>query len=260
MNDLSTGEDRLRAEIGRSEAPTGAAEETGGPQPRQAHRPGYKGQLLVVLLMVVALAAAGYHYGYQPRQAREAGLLAESQAGALNLPVVNVAPVSRSDKTASLMLPGNIQAVTEAPVLARASGYIRKRMVDIGDRVTAGQVLAEIEAPELDQQIKQVQASVDQADAAVQQAEANLDQGRANETLAQATAKRFDPLFKKGVISRQDNETYQAQWAAQQAAVQALQKGVGAAQSNGAAARANLDQSAPSCRVISRFARPLPEW
>ena len=71
--------------------------------------------------------------------------------------MVNVAPVTRSAAQTSLVLPGNIQAVTEAPVLARASGYIRKRYVDIGDRVKAGQVLAEIEAPELDQQIKQAQ-------------------------------------------------------------------------------------------------------
>ena len=64
------------------------------------------------------------------------------------------------------MLPGNIQAVTEAPVLARATGYIRKRYVDIGDRVKAGQVVAEIEAPELDQQILQANATIDQARAA----------------------------------------------------------------------------------------------
>ena len=63
--------------------------------------------------------------------------------------MVNVEPVERSSGKSSLVLPGNIQAITEAPVLARASGYIKKRNVDIGDRVTAGQVLAEIEAPEL---------------------------------------------------------------------------------------------------------------
>ena len=63
--------------------------------------------------------------------------------------------------------PGTIQALTEAPILARADGYLRRRLVDIGDRVS-GQVLAEIEAPELDQQIHQ-------AEAAIEQAQANLD-------------------------------------------------------------------------------------
>ncbi len=87
--------------------------------------------------------------------------------------------VERASARDSLVLPGNIQALTEAPVLARASGYIRKRYVDIGDRVTAGQVLAEIEAPELDQQIKQAQAAIDQANSTVQQAQAALLAGHA---------------------------------------------------------------------------------
>ena len=57
-------------------------------------------------------------------------------------------------------LPGNIQAITEAPILARADGYVLRRMVDIGDRVRAGQTLAEIEAPEMDEQIRQAKANL----------------------------------------------------------------------------------------------------
>ena len=153
---------------------------------------------------------------------------------------MNVEPVTRSGSTASLLLPGNIQAITEAPILARASGYIRKRYVDIGDRVTAGQVLAEIEAPELEQQIKQAIASIDQANSTVEQAEAGLQQGQANDKLAKVTSQRYANLLAKGVVSRQDNDTYQAQFEAQQANVQALQKAVAAARSNAAAAEANL--------------------
>ena len=108
---------------------------------------------IVVLLLLAALAVAGYYWGYLPRQKREMVLAAESQNQSASLPVVTVSSVTRSSSTDSLVLPGNIQAVTEAPVLARASGYIKKRIADIGDRVTVGQVLAEIEAPELDQQI-----------------------------------------------------------------------------------------------------------
>jgi RND family efflux transporter MFP subunit len=242
MNDLNTSEERLRSEI--EDLKRQLEEQKKLAASHSYRRPPGPGSrtLLTVLLMLGALALAGYYYGYKPRQQREAVLAAESQAGARSLPAVTVTPVTRSEKTDSLVLPGNIQAVTEAPVMARATGYVRKRLVDIGDHVTAGQVLAEIEAPELQQQIKQANASVAQADAAAQQAQASLEQGRANENLAHATALRFEPLFKKGVISRQDNDTYQAQWAAQQANVQALQKAIAAAQSNAAAARANLDR------------------
>jgi RND family efflux transporter MFP subunit len=241
MNDLNTVEERLRSEI---EELKRQLEEQRKLASHASGRPSGPGSrtLLTVVVMLVALALAGYYYGYKPRQQREAVLAAESQAGAHTLPVVTVAQVKHAETTSSLVLPGNVQAVTEAPVLARASGYIRRRLADIGDRVTAGQVMAEIEEPELQQQIKQASASVAQADAAGQQAQASLEQGRANERLAHATALRFEPLFKKGVISRQDNDTYQAQWAAQQANVQALEKAITAAQSNAAAARANLDR------------------
>ena len=98
------------------------------------------------------------------------------------------------------MLPGNIQAVTEAPILSRATGYIRKRYVDIGDRVKAGQVVAEVEAPELDQQILQANATIEQAKSSVQQAEAAIQQGRANENLARLTAGRMSNLLGRGVF------------------------------------------------------------
>ena len=90
-------------------------------------------------------------------------------------------------------------------------------------------VLAEVEAPELDQQIKQADAAIDQANSNVQQAEAALLQGRANASLAKVTAGRYANLLAKGVVSRQDNDTYQAQYEAQQANVQALEKAVAAA-------------------------------
>jgi RND family efflux transporter MFP subunit len=154
--------------------------------------------------------------------------------------VVNVEKVQRSSGQSNLVLPGNIQAVAEAPVLARASGYIRKRNVDIGDRVTAGQVLAEIEAPELKQQIRQATASIDQAHQTVQQAQAAVVQGKANANLARVTRDRYETLFKQNVISRQDFDTRQAQFEASEANVEALEKAIGAAQSNAAAAEANL--------------------
>ncbi|HYW43193.1 MAG TPA: efflux RND transporter periplasmic adaptor subunit [Bryobacteraceae bacterium] len=202
---------------------------------------GPSGRTLAVLAMlVIALVVAGFFMGYLPRQRREQVLAAESKAESQDLPVVNVARVTRSGLKTSLVLPGNIQAVTEGPVLARATGYIRKRYVDIGDRVKEGQVLAEIEAPELDQQIKQAQAAIDQANSSVQQAEAAVQQARSNENLARVTAERWANLLKRGVVSRQDNDTAQMQYEAQQSNVQALEKAVAAGRSNSSAAQANL--------------------
>jgi RND family efflux transporter MFP subunit len=240
MNEMHTVEDQLRSEIEdlkrqleeqKELAADGGAQQPSGPSGRT---------LLAIALVLVALVVVGFFAGYLPRRRRESVLAAESKAGAESLPVVNVRKVKRSDSKSSLVLPGNIEAVTEAPVLARSSGYIKRRYADIGDRVKEGQVLAEIEAPELDQQIRQAKATVDQANSTVQQAEAALEQGRSNENLARVTAERWDNLSKKGVVSRQENDTYRLQWAAQQANVQALEKGVAAARNNVAAAQANV--------------------
>jgi RND family efflux transporter MFP subunit len=81
---------------------------------------------------------------------------------------------------------------------------------------------------------------VEQTDAAVQQAQASLEQGRSNENLARVTKDRFQKLADKGVISKQDIDTYQSQWQAQTSNVQALDKGVNAAKSNKTAAEANV--------------------
>jgi RND family efflux transporter MFP subunit len=224
-------EDRLRAEIDELRRQLEHHKRKKGPS---------AGTLLVVLMIVAALAVAGYFLGYLPRLKREQVLAAESRAEIQALPVVNVETVKRSSGQSNLVLPGTVQAVTEAPVLARATGYVRKRNVDIGDRVKAGQVLAEIEAPELKQQIRQANATIDQANQTVQQAEAGVIQGRANSNLAKVTRDRYKVLFEQKVIAQQDFDTRQAQFEAAEANVQALEKAIGAAKSNAAAAEANL--------------------
>jgi RND family efflux transporter MFP subunit len=239
MNDYETTDSQLRAQI---EDLRRQLEEQKKLVAHHSAPPPSSRTFLVVALLVVALALAGYYFGYAPRQRRETALAAESVQEGNVLPVVNVEPVVRSLNSESLVLPGNIEALTEAPVLARATGYIQERYVDIGDRVKSGQPMAEVDAPDLNQQVLQAKAALDQASAAVEQSQANLDQGRANEHLAQVTAQRFDNLFRKGVISRQDNDTYQAQSTAQTANVQSLVKAVDGARKNLAAAQANLSR------------------
>jgi RND family efflux transporter MFP subunit len=139
-----------------------------------------------------------------------------------------------------LKLPGTMQALTEAPILARADGYLKRRLADIGDRVHAGQVLAEIDAPELDQQMRQAEAAIEQAQAAAEQAEASLEQGKANRELARITADRSKQLVERGIAPRQEGDQDQAQLAAHDANVRALEKAIQAQRSNLAAVKANL--------------------
>ena len=206
-----------------------------------APAPSRRGLWLLALLLAI-LIVIGFLKGYLPHRRNEAILVAEADTASKELPTVTVVSVEPSAATGTLVLPGNIEALTEAPILARASGYIQKRYVDIGDRVTSGQLLAEIEAPELDQQVNQARAALDQSRAALEQASANLQQGQAQEQLAKVTAERWKNLQSKGVVSRQENDTYQSQWAAAQANVSALEKAVSSARSNIHAAEANVSR------------------
>ena len=202
-------------------------------------RPSRKATSALVLGLFVFFVAA-FLTGYVPMQRREATLRAESDARQKRLPQVTVMRVGRAADQNNVKLPGTMQASTEAPILARTDGYLKRRLVDIGDRVRAGQVVAEIDAPELDQQIHQAEAASEQAQAAIDQAQANLEQGKANRELARITAERSKKLTERGITSQQEGDQSEAQLAAQQANVQALEKAVLAQRSNLAAVRANL--------------------
>jgi len=182
---------------------------------------------------------AAFLIGYLPMQRREAALRAEADAQHRQVPRVEVIHVSRGSGETTLVLPGTMQAITEAPILARADGYLKRRLADLGDHVQDGQDLAEIDAPELDQQIQQADAAVEQAQAAVEQAEANLAQSKANRDLARITAQRTQTLNDRGIAPQQDRDQAQAQLVAQDAAVQAADKAISAQRSNLNAARAN---------------------
>jgi RND family efflux transporter MFP subunit len=198
------------------------------------------GVIWAIFLGITALIVTAFFAGYIPLQKRNALIESEAVQQVQSLPRVEVIQVRRATPQSELELPGNIQAITEAPILARADGYIRRRLVDIGDRVKAGQTLAEIEAPEMDQQIRQAQAAAQQAQAALDQAQANYEQGRTNMELARITAERWKELASQGVVSQQDDDQRQAQYKAGIAAVQALEKAIGVQRSNVAAAEANV--------------------
>jgi len=221
-----------------------------GPPSERWHPSGIT--ISALLLGAVVLLVGAFLAGYIPFQRREASVLAEAQEREKGLPRMEVMRVGRSSIQSDLTLPGTLQAVTEAPILARADGYLKSRLVDLGDRVRAGQPLAEIDAPEVDQQIRQSEAAVEQAQAALEQAQASLEQGKANRELARVTAERWKTLAAEGVVSQQENDQNQAQLASQSANVQALEKAVSAQRSNIAASQANLArlQDVQSYRVV----------
>jgi RND family efflux transporter MFP subunit len=197
--------------------------------------------LLLALVVIAAIV-----FGLRPRMAREKALAAASEAIEDKLPAVNVAPVRQSPAWTELELPGDLQASVESPIFARADGYMRKRLVDIGDHVRAGQLLAEIETPELDQQLSQARANLAQAQASLVQFHANLVQARANLNLAKITWERWKRLADRGVYSRQDADEKQAAFEARQADVDAASAGV-------EATRKSIDANAANGRRLEEL-------
>jgi multidrug efflux pump subunit AcrA (membrane-fusion protein) len=193
-----------------------------------------------IFLTGIVLTAVAFISGYTPLERRRSVIAAEAREQAQALQRVEVVQVKSSSDRSVIELPGSIQAITEAPILARADGYLQRRMVDIGDRVREGQPVAEIEAPEMDEQIRQAKAAVEQAQAAVDQAAANFERGQADEELAKVTAERWGALLKKGVVARQENDRYQSEYRSLAAATKALEKALAMARSNVAAAEASL--------------------
>ena len=196
-------------------------------------------RLLITCIIVLPLAVL-LLIGYLPRRERLRTLVTDSEKEEHSLPVVNTVRVRRGTFASELVLPGNIQAITDAPIYARADGYVVKRYVDIGDRVAAGRVLAEIETPDLDQQVRQARANLLQARAALAQAEANLVQAKSTEHLAQLTVERWKVLVARGVLARQDGDQKEADYEVAVASRKAQEANVSAAQSSVGAAEANL--------------------
>jgi len=122
---------------------------------------------------------------------------------------VQIIKLATNKKGGALNLPGEVQAFTAAPIYAQVSGYVRKWYFDIGARVKKGQLLAELDTPNLAGQSEQ--------------ARANLVNAQAAQKLSVATAQRYDALFAQGAVSRQDKDEKDADLAAKNAAVAAAQ-------------------------------------
>jgi len=201
-------------------------------------------RLVFVVISIVVLIAALFAAGYLPRMERARALeqsVAEKKSSA---PEVNVVQVKVSPPHTDLLLPGNITPLTEAIINARADGYLSRRYVDFGDHVKAGDLLAEIEAPELDQQVQQARSSVEQTQSALSHSQHLLAQASANLHLAEVTAERWKTLVDRGVVSKQEYDQQLANYQAQQAGVQSAQSDVHAAEDAINVNRHNLERLA----------------
>lgn len=187
----------------------------------------------VILLALVAI-------GTIPRLARQREALAAVRESPVTHPVVTTVHPKLGDPTSELLLPGNIEPLYSAAVYARTEGYLERRNVDIGAKVKAGQVLAVISSPEVDQQLLQARATLAQSNASLQQAKAALEQAKANAELTRLTKERDLPLGEKHAISQQIvDEAVQAN-NARVADVTAAEANITAAEANVEANRANV--------------------
>jgi RND family efflux transporter MFP subunit len=162
------------------------------PKPRSRARRRGSGRLLAFVAFL--LLTTGISLGASRRHLEQRQLTATAEEMRHFAPAVLVAPVEASPAVISVSLPGTTAAFAAANIYARATGYISKRNVDIGDHVKQGEMLAELAVPELDEQISQNEATLEQLKATVQQAQANA-------TLAQATWGRDKPLLKDGWVT-----------------------------------------------------------
>jgi RND family efflux transporter MFP subunit len=205
------------------------------PSARIAPQPGR----ILIAVAGILLFCAGLLVGLLPRFKGSKGSSPETgQAAAL--PRVTIAEVKRAPPSLDLVLPGSVKAGTEATIFSRVDGYVQKRLADIGDRVVAGQVLAEIASPETDQLLDQARAALLQAKAATTQADALLLQARSNLRLAEVTNARAKKLSDIGVLAKQEGDEKAAAHEARKADVAAAEAGVRVYEAAVAAAEANV--------------------
>jgi RND family efflux transporter MFP subunit len=163
------------------------------PEPTKTHPPS-RLKFSLAAAAVVAVIAVGVVSGLLPRWRHQAELGAETLE--LAVPTVNVVSPKPAEHGAGLALPAEIKPWVEAPIYARANGYLTRRHVDIGTHVETGQLLAEIDTPELNQELERARAQRAQAEAAL--------------GLARETAARYARLVKTTSVSEQQNDEKQA--------------------------------------------------
>ena len=200
-------------------APNGDAHAADGGQPVDGSAAQRRSARRLFGVVAVLLLATGLAVGFWRHYRLHAQVMANAEQKRDFVPTVRTAAVRSSGATITAAWPGTTEAFAQANIYARASGYISKRLVDIGSRVKAGDLLVEITAPEVDHQIAQAEGTLAQLRAALAQAEANRD-------LARVTWDRSGKLVKQGWVTQQQGDTDRLSLQAREAAVSVAQANI----------------------------------
>jgi len=200
------------------------------------------------IILAVALLSGLFLAGFLPRHLSRKSLAKSAATAASDAPRVDVIQPRVQSNLRTVTLPGSLQALESTAVYARATGYVRRWYVDIGDAVKAGQLLAEIDTPDLDQQLEQSRATL-------RQTQASLEQAAANEKYTAVTAQRYQSLLAQHFVSQQDVDQTRAQADVGVANVHAAQSSVAAQSAN----LKELEQLKAFARITAPFAGTITE-
>ena len=169
-----------------------------------------KSRLFVFLILFVVVLVVIGAFTLLQRKPQYKALANETEK--LAVPTVSVIHPSAESGQENLVLPSTLQAYVESPIYARTTGYLKKWYHDIGTRVRQGELLADIDTPEVDQQLSQ--------------ARADLGTSQANENLSKITANRYEELIKTDGVSKQEVDNAAGDYAAKKASVQSSEANV----------------------------------
>ena len=195
------------------------------PITERVHKPKSFKPVWIVIGCIVLLVLIGGLIGFIPRHKRDKVIDQQARQRANAKPTVEVQRVIQVKQQQGLVLPGTTIPLTEAYIYARANGYLKRRYADIGDHVLKGQLLAIVDAPDLDAQVAQARQQLAQA-------EQQLEQQRSQLALASVTVNRYRVLVAKGVFSRQEGDQQETNYASALANVAAAQRNVDAYRDN----------------------------
>jgi RND family efflux transporter MFP subunit len=232
-----------------------------------SRKPHGKMNLVVILIIVAAVFAGLFLIGFLPRMENKKDLKKTHEVTVGSVPIVQTVIAKRAPLKEEGNLPGNISAIQYVTINARVDGYLKSRLVDIGDWVKRGQLLAEIDTPTIDQELNQAKADLAESESQLESAKAKLKEAiaqdvaakanilksQANEEFAHITSDRWIAMATKGAVSLQsrDEKVRQYKDAVAQLQVSIAQEKASQAAVNSAEAEVGVSKSLVAARTAS---------